>query len=195
MKPQDEATTRLAASREGGDTREAVTLADCPIGLFWHDDTLCLKTEYGNNEGRIDAYIVESGEFYWGDAPQTIANQRRQMVTPVDTAHALDVLASPMPETDGYAKAFYEIADLLGIPARDRAPQQVWEREMRPRLKEALASPAPMPEKLTVEDIERETLDLMAEASKREGVSLHQWISARIDAAALGSVQDKEGEK
>lgn len=62
-----------------------VTLADCPIGLFLADSgELCLKSEYGNNEGRIDAYIVSSGEFFWGAAPQTIASQRMQMVRPVD---------------------------------------------------------------------------------------------------------------
>lgn len=71
---------------------ELLALADCPIGLFWHGDTLCLKTEYGNNAGRIDAYIVESGEFYWGDAPQTIASQRAQMVSPIDTDQAIAAL-------------------------------------------------------------------------------------------------------
>ena len=61
-----------------------MTLANCPIGLFMSaDGELCLKTEYGNNEGRIDAYIVSSGEFFWGSAPQTIKSQRQQMVTPV----------------------------------------------------------------------------------------------------------------
>jgi hypothetical protein len=60
------------------------TLADCPVGLFVSaSGTLCLKTEYGNNEGRIDAFIVSTGEFFWGAAPQTIASQRAQMVTPV----------------------------------------------------------------------------------------------------------------
>jgi len=62
----------------------AVPLEDCPIGLFWTDGgELCLRTEYGNNEGRIDAYIVSSGEFFWGKSPQTIASQRAQMVQPV----------------------------------------------------------------------------------------------------------------
>lgn len=65
-------------------TDPETTLADCPIGLFLADGHLCLKTEYGNNEGRIDAYIVESGEFFWGDPPQTIASQRAQIVTPVE---------------------------------------------------------------------------------------------------------------
>ena len=57
-------------------------LKDCPVGLFYSGDTLCMKTEYGNNEGRIDAFIVSSGEFFWGKPPQTIASQREQMVTP-----------------------------------------------------------------------------------------------------------------
>lgn len=60
-----------------------VSLEECPIGLFMYLGELCLKTEYGNNEGRIDAYIVRSGEFFWGDPPQTIASQRATLVKPV----------------------------------------------------------------------------------------------------------------
>ena len=63
---------------------DEVTLAECPIGLFMCHGELCLKTEYGSNEGRIDAYIVSSGEMFWGSAPQSIASQRAQMVTPVE---------------------------------------------------------------------------------------------------------------
>lgn len=63
---------------------ETTTLAQCPIGLFLHEGELCLKTEYGDNQGRIDAYIVSTGEFFWGHSPQTIANQREQIVTPVE---------------------------------------------------------------------------------------------------------------
>lgn len=65
-------------------TGEPTTLADCPIGLFKAaTGMLCLKTEYGNNDGRIDAFIVDSGEFFWGEAPQTIQSQRAQIVCPV----------------------------------------------------------------------------------------------------------------
>ena len=63
---------------------DEVQLAECPIGLFLSDGgELCLKTEYGNNEGRIDAYIVSTGEFFWGSTshPQ---DQRRVLVTPVE---------------------------------------------------------------------------------------------------------------
>src|ERR1700733_5336815 len=32
-----------------------LTLANCPVGMFMSEyGTLCIKTEYGNNEGRID---------------------------------------------------------------------------------------------------------------------------------------------
>jgi hypothetical protein len=40
-----------------------IPLRDYPKGLFMHDDTLCVKTEYGN-----EAYIVWSGEYFWGEA-------------------------------------------------------------------------------------------------------------------------------
>ena len=64
---------------------QPVTLAACPTGLFINEyGGLCLKTEYGDNNGRIDAFIVSSGEFFWGAAPQTIASQRKSLVTPVD---------------------------------------------------------------------------------------------------------------
>ena len=62
--------------------KRRTTLANCPVGLFISHGDLCLKSEYGNNEGRIDAYIVSSGEMFWGSAPQTIASQRAEMVTP-----------------------------------------------------------------------------------------------------------------
>jgi hypothetical protein len=77
---------------------EKVTLADCPIGLFVNSfGCICLKTEYGNNAGRIDAYIVDSGEFFWGEHPQTIENQRKQLVTPL-TCESLQ--PNPTPPAD-----------------------------------------------------------------------------------------------
>ena len=91
-----------------------VSLAECPIGLFLHGRELCLKTEYGNNEGRIDAYIVSSGEFFWGAPPQTIASQRAQMVRPVPLA-AIEAVLAARPEPEGMeppllAKALRELS-------------------------------------------------------------------------------------
>jgi hypothetical protein len=76
---------------------KATPLSSCPIGLFLCGDELCLKTEYGNNEGRIDAYIVSSGEFFWGDAPQTVASQRAQMVRPVPLLEIAALKAAETP--------------------------------------------------------------------------------------------------
>lgn len=64
--------------------KRRTTLAKCPVGLFIDSfGDLCLKTEYRTEKGAVEAYIVESGEFFWGEAPQTVQNQLRQMVTPV----------------------------------------------------------------------------------------------------------------
>lgn len=38
-----------------------------------------------------------------------------------------------------YAGAFYQLADLMDIPARNASPKEVWESEMLPRLKDALS--------------------------------------------------------
>lgn len=54
-----------------------VKLVDCPIGLFIKDDTLCVKTEYGN-----DAYIVCSGEYFWGGTA-TEDERNEVMVLPI----------------------------------------------------------------------------------------------------------------
>lgn len=50
---------------------------------------------------------------------------------------------------DGYKDAFYEIGDMLNIPAQALPPKYVWENEMRPKLVAALATrqqPAPASE-------------------------------------------------
>lgn len=43
--------------------KKSCKLKDCPVGLFFpaNSNELCLKTEYG-----LDAYIVSSGEKFWG---------------------------------------------------------------------------------------------------------------------------------
>lgn len=71
------------------DPSERVSLANCPVGLFVSGaGELCLKTEYGNNAGRVDAYVVSSGEMFWGEHPQTIANQQNQLVMPATVEDA-----------------------------------------------------------------------------------------------------------
>lgn len=56
----------------------------------------------------------------------------------------------------GYVTAFYEIADLLGVPAQALSPQQVFEEQIKPRIA-AFASASPHPD-----TVDRERADLKA---------------------------------
>ena len=101
---------------------ELVTLAECPIGLFVSSDgELCLKSDYGSGQGRIDAYIVASGEFFWGLPPQTIASQRAQMVQPVPSdlvSRFLTPLSAPAPdEVDRLREDCAQIYQVIGVMA------------------------------------------------------------------------------
>lgn len=73
--PQDEQTIKalereLEAHRKtfGPKPDELYTLNDLPVGLFRNSKgTLCLKTEYRTPSGYVEAFIVETGEYYHGD--------------------------------------------------------------------------------------------------------------------------------
>lgn len=62
--------------------REKTTLARCPVGLFVWSGELCFKSEYSTG-GRPDAYVVASGEYFWGgtDSPEAVGGLR---VTPIE---------------------------------------------------------------------------------------------------------------
>lgn len=62
--------------------RSNVELGLMEPGLFYHGSELCVKTEYRTERGAIEAYIVSSGEFFWGGTDQ-VALQRRILVQPV----------------------------------------------------------------------------------------------------------------
>lgn len=58
-------------------------LIDAPVGLFMSKDgEMCLKTEYIAEWG-VEAYIVSSGETYWGGA-KTAEERNNLDVTPID---------------------------------------------------------------------------------------------------------------
>ena len=67
---------------------EPVTLNECPPGLFMFNGTLCFKSKYTTtleNERRyqVDAYCVESGEYFHGWAKSS-SERGNLMVEPVD---------------------------------------------------------------------------------------------------------------
>lgn len=47
--------------------------------------------------------------------------------------------ATPSDQEKGYKDAFYQLSDLMDISAQPRSPKEVWEAEMLPRLRAALA--------------------------------------------------------
>ena len=69
---------------------EPVTLNECPPGLFMFDGTLCFKSEYTTTlenprRYQVDAYCVESGEYFHGGAKSS-TERGNLMVEPIDAA-------------------------------------------------------------------------------------------------------------
>ncbi len=57
-------------------------LSNCPVGLFLSaTGTLCVMTEYMTETNKRDAYIVESGEYFWGGTGDT-TSRANLLVTP-----------------------------------------------------------------------------------------------------------------
>lgn len=86
-----QAVAILAESSKEGEAMkaQAVTLRECPPGLFLFDGILGFKSEYTTESlaypgfWQCDVYVVESGEFFWGgvaDAP----TREELLVCPVE---------------------------------------------------------------------------------------------------------------
>ncbi len=58
--------------------KKLIPLEEYPKGLFMKNDTLCVKTEYGN-----ESYIVWSGERFCGGA-KTNAEIGKVLILPID---------------------------------------------------------------------------------------------------------------
>ena len=58
--------------------RKHFLLKDCPIGLFLFNNTLCIKTEYSDDNGYCDCYIISSGEYFVGGV---IDKEKRNLLT------------------------------------------------------------------------------------------------------------------
>jgi hypothetical protein len=63
-----------------------------------------------------------------------------RLASPNATETTMTANPNPIPAEAGYRDAFYELAALMGIPARAKSPQEVWNDEMLPRLKSLLDS-------------------------------------------------------
>ena len=65
----------------------ACRLDECPPGLFLAGNCLGFKSEYRNEKGTCEAYVVASGEFFWGGA-KTSEEREGLIVTPVEIVDA-----------------------------------------------------------------------------------------------------------
>lgn len=66
--------------------RDLVKLKDCPVGFFIYKGTFCFKTGYAETVNGVlshDAYICESGEFFWGGAKK-VEEKENLLVKPID---------------------------------------------------------------------------------------------------------------
>lgn len=87
---------------------DKVTLADCPPGLFEFEGSLGFKTEYRTNEGFVEAYCMDSGEFFWGGT-ETHVDRGHLLVRPaevvgyrIETTHmTLDEAKASFPDGIG----------------------------------------------------------------------------------------------
>lgn len=63
------------------------TLEECEPGLFWFNGSLCFKSEYSTpvrtaNLVQPDAFVVASGEYFWGGA-KTSEARSKLLVQPI----------------------------------------------------------------------------------------------------------------
>ena len=64
---------------------DKVTLYDLPFGAMFAfgDDCIAVKSEYTVSNGLIEAFIIDSGEQFWGGA-KTAKEQNELMVQPLE---------------------------------------------------------------------------------------------------------------
>lgn len=72
-----------------------ISLAECPPGLFWFKGSLCFKSEYSTVVSgphvQPDAYVVASGEYFWGGAKSSAARSEL-LVQPIHYETAVEAI-------------------------------------------------------------------------------------------------------
>lgn len=71
---------------------EKCTLDELPCGTLFSfgDDCIAVKSEYRCNNGLIEAFIIDSGEQFWGGA-KTAKEQNELMVQPLEIVDAMEL--------------------------------------------------------------------------------------------------------
>lgn len=89
--------------------RPGYPLRECPPGLFIFGGTLCFRSEYSTTlenprRHQPDAYVVESGEYFWGGA-KTSEERSALSVFPVEPITPADLDAAVQAEREACAEA------------------------------------------------------------------------------------------
>lgn len=73
-------------------------LSDCPPGLFLFNGGVCFKSEYSTAGGSPDAYVVSSGEYFWGGTADRAARDAL-VVTPIEATAFQSVALEDEPQS------------------------------------------------------------------------------------------------
>lgn len=93
-------------------------------GCYQHTDAVLPFLALGSRDAASDATLHEAVD------PLKLSGE---VSSSVQSTLARD--AAVTAPSDGYKQAFYEVAELLGIGAQPLSPREVWEAQMRPKLK------------------------------------------------------------
>ncbi len=114
---------------------EVVRLDECPPGLFMFGDTIGFRSEYSTvtptNPSQPDAYVVESGEYFWGGVNGDSRARSALMVRPIEPARIRSALTHPvLPDREGVK--LVPVQPTLaqrgaGLMARDKSGHSVTE--------------------------------------------------------------------
>lgn len=83
-----------------------VRLIDAPVGLFRHNNTLVMKTEYSTphpsedgTDYTPDCYIVSSGEYFWGGVHS--AEERNEILVEPIPLHRVYIMGPNLSKAKG----------------------------------------------------------------------------------------------
>lgn len=84
---------------------EEMKLHEVPKGsLFRYDETIGFVSEYSTDKGAIEAYILGSGEMFWGGTTEPM-KQRELRVEVIDLNHQLTELEKKVEENLKHRKS------------------------------------------------------------------------------------------
>lgn len=104
----------------------------------------------------------------------------------------LNATAHPDNGNDGYVKAFYEIASILGISAQPNSPRRVFETVMKPKLQDLVATEQAMSDKPSLKAMMRALDTFYADESVPEAAMMKAFriLMADVMPAAPGGHDD-----